>query len=126
MPSLDSFKTRTSLTVGADTVSIFSLPALEKEFPGRRQAAVFAEDPAREPAAPRRQRVREDGGHSRAGLGGTRRRSARPKCRSCRPGCCFRISPAFPASSISLRCATASWPSAAIRRRSTRCSRWSW
>jgi aconitate hydratase len=34
MPSLDTFKTRTSLTVGADTVSIFSLPALEKEFPG--------------------------------------------------------------------------------------------
>jgi aconitate hydratase len=34
MPSLDSFKTRTSLTVGADTVSIFSLPALEKEYPG--------------------------------------------------------------------------------------------
>ena len=34
MPSLDSFKTRTSLTVGGDTVSIFSLPALEKEFPG--------------------------------------------------------------------------------------------
>ncbi len=34
MPSLDSFKTRTSITVGADTVSIFSLPALEKEFPG--------------------------------------------------------------------------------------------
>jgi aconitate hydratase len=34
MPSLDSFKTRTTLTVGADTVSIFSLPALEQEFPG--------------------------------------------------------------------------------------------
>jgi aconitate hydratase len=34
IPSLDSFKTRTSLTVGTDTVSIFSLPALEKEFPG--------------------------------------------------------------------------------------------
>ena len=34
MPSLDSFKTRTSLTVGTDTVSIYSLPALEKEFPG--------------------------------------------------------------------------------------------
>jgi aconitate hydratase len=33
MPSLDSFKTRTSLTVGADTVSIYSLPALEREFP---------------------------------------------------------------------------------------------
>jgi len=30
MPSLDTFKSRTSLTVGADTVSIFSLPALEK------------------------------------------------------------------------------------------------
>lgn len=34
MSSLDSFKTRTSLTVGTDTVSIYSLPALEKEFPG--------------------------------------------------------------------------------------------
>src|ERR671912_2635204 len=34
MPSLDSFKTRTSLTVGDDSVSIYSLPALEKEFPG--------------------------------------------------------------------------------------------
>jgi aconitate hydratase len=34
MPSLDSFKTRTPLTVGADTVSIYSLPALEKAFPG--------------------------------------------------------------------------------------------
>ena len=30
MPSLDSFNTRTSLTVGADTVSIYSLPALAK------------------------------------------------------------------------------------------------
>ncbi|MFA5907835.1 MAG: aconitate hydratase AcnA [Vicinamibacterales bacterium] len=30
MSSLDSFKTRSSLSVGADTVSIFSLPALEK------------------------------------------------------------------------------------------------
>ena len=30
MPSLDSFKTRTSLSVGADTVSLYSLPALEK------------------------------------------------------------------------------------------------
>jgi aconitate hydratase len=34
MTSLDSFKTRTSITVGTDTVSIYSLPALEKEFPG--------------------------------------------------------------------------------------------
>ncbi len=34
MPSLDSFNTRTALTVGADTVSIFSLPALERQFPG--------------------------------------------------------------------------------------------
>ncbi len=30
MPSLDSFKTRTSLSVGADTVSLYSLPALAK------------------------------------------------------------------------------------------------
>ena len=34
MPSLDSFKTRTSLNVGTDIVNIYSLPALEKEFPG--------------------------------------------------------------------------------------------
>ena len=33
MPSLDSFKTRTSLSIGADTVTIYSLPALEREFP---------------------------------------------------------------------------------------------
>ncbi|MEO7158351.1 MAG: aconitate hydratase AcnA, partial [Vicinamibacterales bacterium] len=32
--SLDTFKTRTSLTVGTDTVSIYSLPALEQQFPG--------------------------------------------------------------------------------------------
>jgi aconitate hydratase len=34
MPSLDSFKTRTSLNVGADTVSFYSLPALAERFPG--------------------------------------------------------------------------------------------
>jgi aconitate hydratase len=34
MASLDSFSTRTPLTVGTDTVHIYSLPALEKQFPG--------------------------------------------------------------------------------------------
>ena len=34
MPSLDSFKTRTALSIGTDTVTIYSLPALEREFPG--------------------------------------------------------------------------------------------
>src|SRR5688572_19181452 len=34
MPSLDSFKTRTSLNVGTDTVSFYSLPALAQQFPG--------------------------------------------------------------------------------------------
>ena len=34
MSSLDSFKTRTSLSIGNDTVSIYSLPALERRFPG--------------------------------------------------------------------------------------------
>ena len=35
MPSLDSFKTRTSITVGSDTLAIYSLPALERAgFPG--------------------------------------------------------------------------------------------
>ena len=33
MPSLDSFHTRTSLAVGTDNVTIYSLPALEKQFP---------------------------------------------------------------------------------------------
>src|SRR5687768_18461160 len=34
MSSLDSFKTRTSLNVGADTVSFYSLPSLAQRFPG--------------------------------------------------------------------------------------------
>jgi aconitate hydratase len=34
MPSLDSFKTRTSLSVGSDSVSFYSLPALAQRFPG--------------------------------------------------------------------------------------------
>ncbi|HET9702934.1 MAG TPA: aconitate hydratase AcnA [Vicinamibacterales bacterium] len=34
MPSLDTFKTRATLTVGNDTVSYYSLPALEKAYPG--------------------------------------------------------------------------------------------
>ncbi len=33
MPTLDSFKTRSSLTAGADTVSYYSLPALAQRFP---------------------------------------------------------------------------------------------
>ncbi len=33
MPSLDSFKTRTSLSVGTDSVSYYSLPALAQRFP---------------------------------------------------------------------------------------------
>ncbi len=123
MPSLDTFKTRTSLTVGADTVSIYSLPALEREFPGVARLPYLAQDPAREPAAPRRQRVREDRRTFARWRRGIRRRSARRKCRSCRRACCCRTSPACPASSTWRRCATASSRSAAIRRRSTRCSR---
>jgi aconitate hydratase len=34
MASLDSFKTRSSLNVGSDTVSYYSLPALTQRFPG--------------------------------------------------------------------------------------------
>jgi aconitate hydratase len=33
MPSLDSFKTRTSLSVGTDSVGFYSLPALARQFP---------------------------------------------------------------------------------------------
>ena len=34
MPSLDTFKTRATFTVGNDTVSYYSLPALEQAYPG--------------------------------------------------------------------------------------------
>jgi aconitate hydratase len=33
MPSLDSFHTRRALEIGADTVSVYSLPALQESFP---------------------------------------------------------------------------------------------
>ena len=33
MASLDTFKTRTSLSTGGDTVTIYSIPALEQQFP---------------------------------------------------------------------------------------------
>ena len=68
MASQNSFNTRTPITVGGDTLDIFSLPALEKAgFPERRAAAVLAEDPAREPAAPRGRAVRRSGRHPGAG-----------------------------------------------------------
>ena len=53
-------------------VQIYSLPALEKAgFPGVVAAAVLDEDPAREPAAPRGQRLRQGRRHPRARASGT-------------------------------------------------------
>ena len=122
--SLNSFGTRSSLTVGSDTFDIFSLPALERAGLRRPEpAAVFAEDPAREPAPARRRGLRARRRHPRAGRMASRRDAgegnflhagARPAAglhRACR------------ASSISRRCATASCDSAATRSASTRCSR---
>ena len=127
MASNDSFDTRASLTAGGQTFQIFSLPALEKAgFPVARPAAVLAQDPAREPAAPRRRAVRRPRGHSGAGAAGTSRRRRRRRSRSRRRACCCRTSPACRRSSISRRCATASSGSAATRERSIRCSPSNW
>ncbi len=100
--------------------------ARSRRLSRRRPAAVFAEDPAREPAAPRGRRVREGGRHPGAGLLGREERPRSARSRSCRRASCCRTSPACPASSISPPCATASCASAAIRIGSTRCSRSSW
>ena len=70
--SLDSFKTRTRLASGSDDASP-STACRHSSAPvsASRDAAVFAEDPAREPAAPRRQRLRQGGRHPRAGVVGS-------------------------------------------------------
>jgi hypothetical protein len=61
MAQLDTFKTRTTLTVGGLPYDIFSLKALAKQFPQRREAAALPQGAAREPAALRRRPRREEG-----------------------------------------------------------------
>ena len=63
----NTFNTLSTLTLGGETLDYYSLPALEAQFPGVATLAVFAENPAREPAAPRGQRVRQGRRHPRAG-----------------------------------------------------------
>ena len=82
MASLDSFKCRKKLTVGAKTYEYFSLKAAEKNgLEGICETAVLDEDRAREPAAQRGRPHRQEGGHrGRRGL--ARRTAARPSTRS--------------------------------------------
>ena len=122
--SLNTFGHATSLTVGSETVRYLqSAGARTGGIRRRRAAAVFAEDPAREPAAPRGQRVRPRRRHPRAGRPGRPTRPTSERFRSCRRACCCRTSPACRASSIWRRCATGSPRSAAIPSASIRCSR---
>ena len=77
MASQNSFQTRVPLRVGTDTFQIFSLPALERAgFPAFSRLPYLAEDPAREPAAPRRRPLREGRRHRGAGASGTSRATA--------------------------------------------------
>ena len=110
MASQNSFNTRTPITVGGDTLNIFSLPALEKAgFPNVAPAAVLAEDPAREPAAPRGRAVRRSRRTSRRSAGwDVMCRGAEGDLPSRRRACCCRTSPASRRWSISRPCATAS------------------
>ena len=64
MSTVNSFKTRQTLQAGGRSVEYFSLPALQAAgFPGVAQPAVLAQDPAREPAAPRGWALRQGGRH---------------------------------------------------------------
>ena len=92
----------------------------------RRPAAVFAEDPARKPAAHRRRPRRSRPPTSKRWPSGTRRPSRAGKSPSRRAACCCRTSPACRASSIWPPCATPCRASAATPSGSTRCSRSSW
>ena len=81
MASKNSFDTRTPLTAGGQTFEIFSLRgAREGRLSVDRPAAVLAEDPAREPAAPRGRAVRRPRGHPGAGGLGRHVRSAEGDC----------------------------------------------
>ena len=119
----NTFKTLSTLAIGGESFDYYSLPALAAAVSAGRAAAVLAEDPAREPAAARGRRVRAGRRHPRACRAGRQAPPSRRRSRSCRRACCCRTSPACRASSIWRRCATASSRSAAIRKRSIRCSR---
>ena len=121
----NTFDCLKTLTVGGETVHYFSLPALARKYPGVERLPyslkILLENLLR----------REDASFVKADdikalAGWTPRAPSRRKSRSCPRASCSRTSPACPASSTWRRCATASPRSAAIRRRSTRCSRWSW
>ena len=124
MSTVNSFGTRTALAAGGRTSRCYSLPALEKRGFSNVSRLPFSMKILLENLL-----RHEDGRFVKAAdiealarwevKGGT----SRKRFRSRRRACCCRTSPACPRSSISRRCATASRGSAAIRTRSTRCSR---
>ena len=104
-PSMaDSFATRAQLDVNGKSLTYLQ-PAPPRAALRPGQAAVLAEDPAREPAALRRRRQRHARRHRSGRQLGRRRRSRTPKSPSCRRAWCCRTSPACPAWSTSPRCA---------------------
>ena len=121
----NSFDARDTLKVGDRELD--DLPPRRAAVEVRRRAAaLLPQDPAREPAAHRGQRLGHGGRHRGARALGREGRAEPRRSRSRPRACSCRTSPACPPSSTSPRCATR-WPtSAATRRRSTRSSRPSW
>jgi aconitase A len=111
--SLNSFGTRTALTVGSETLDTYSLPALARAGVADLDALPFSLKILLENLL-----RREDNAFVRPAdieaLARWRPGRRRAKCRSCPRACSCRISPACPASSIWRRCATASCASAEI------------
>ena len=62
----NTFNTLSTFTLDGDTLEDVQPARPRSAVPGRREVAVLAENPAREPAAPRRQRVREGRRHQHA------------------------------------------------------------
>ncbi len=78
MSSANSFDTRTAVQAGAQSYQIFSLKALQAAgFPGVARLPVLAQDPAREPPAPRGPELGPEDRHRGAGALG--REGGRPE-----------------------------------------------
>ncbi len=118
----NSFSARDTLRVGGREYDYYRLGALGSRLrPG--DAAVLAEDPAREPRPLRGRTFGHEGRRRGARVVAAGRSRRRKRSPTGRRACCCKTSPACRASSTSPRCATRSPSSAAIRNGSTRCSR---
>ena len=124
MSTVNSFKTRRDLNLGGRTVQYLQpAGASRRRLSRNRPPAVLAEDPAREPAAPRGRPLRQGGRHRGAGAVGRQEHGAAGDLVRAGARAAAGLHRRALRSSISRRCATASRGSAAIRTASTRCSR---